>query len=377
MAQPAENLNPSDVELMQSFVDQHGAPPQVGADAPRAPKTESRTPIQAPPETPEEPDEPVVEDNDLDYETLAQLGLVPEGQPAQGDDSEGDGTPSTDSNIDLSLYAKTLGIEASDLLMQDGELMVRTKVDGETATVPFSELRKGYQLQKHFTRQQEQFLEERRKWEEARQQQEQQFSQQASLAQQVLEQEERQLNEQYTRDWKALRQEDPAEYAAQVAEYNQRLQDIRGRKTKLEQAAQQRWQDQQKQYAQQMQQRVQQELQQFVEATGWRKQEEFQANTQRLRNYLIDKGGFKPEEVDTAADHRALVIGEKARKYDELMAKIQTAKKKVAEAPSMPSGRAARQPTGKRSQVKQAQQRLQKSGSLEDAASVINSLGIL
>jgi hypothetical protein len=95
-----------------------------------------------------------------------------------------------------------------------------------------------------------------------------------------------------------------------------------------------------------------------------------------LRSYLVDQG-FHPQEVDSAGDHRALIIGEKARKYDELMAKIQTAKKKVAEAPAMPSGRAARQPTGARSKTKQAQQQLRKTGTLDAAARVINSLGIL
>lgn len=376
MPEQAQAPEQSDLDLMRSFVEAHGKPPEVRDEEPRAPQAKT-PPVQEPPEAPEAQDEPVDEGLDLDYDTLAALGLAPAEQPAGEGDSEGDGTPSTSSNIDLSLFAKTLGIEASDLLMQDGELMVKTKVDGETATVPFAELRKGYQLQKHFTRQQEQFLEERRKWEEARQQQEQQFTQQASLAQQILEQEERQLNEQYTRDWKALRQEDPAEYAAQVAEYNQRLQDIKSRKTKLEQAMQQRWQEYHQQQQQAAQQRLQQEYVQFVEKTGWRKPEEFQANTQRLRNYLVNQGGFTAEEVDAAGDHRALVIGEKARKYDELMEKIQTAKKKVAEAPAMPSGPAARQPTGKRSQTRQAQQQLRKTGSLDDAARVIKSLGIV
>ncbi|WBC28565.1 head scaffolding protein [Thiohalocapsa phage LS06-2018-MD04] len=366
----------SDMDLMQSFAESHGLPPEIGENEPRAPQAKAQPQTQEQPETPEALREPEIEEgNDLDYETLAKLGLVPEEQPASGD-GDGDGTQDS-SNIDLSLLAKTLGIESSDLLMQNGELMVRTKVDGETATVPFAELRKGYQLQKHLTRQQQQFADQRKAWEQQRQLQEHQLQQQANMAQEILNHEERQLNEQYTRDWKALRQEDPAEYAAQVAEYNQRLTDIRRRKAGVEQALQQRQQEQMQQYQQQMQQRVQMEMQQFVEKTGWVKPEEFQANTTRLRGYLIDKAGFQPQEVDSAADHRALLIAEKARKYDELMSTVQTAKKKVGGSPTMPSGRAAKLPTGKRSQTKQAQQRLARTGSLDDAASVINSLGIL
>jgi len=362
----------SDVSVMQAFVDKYSEPPEAD-EAPSGKATPP--PVQAEAEVQHESDVGDAE-ADFDYDTLERLGLVPEEQPASGD-GDGDGATGEGSNVDLSMFAKTLGIEASDLSMQNGELMVRTKVDGETATVPFAELRKGYQLQKHFTRQQEQFLAERQNWEQAKQQQEQQLMQQASLAQQVLEQEERQLNTQYTRDWKALRDEDPAEYAAQVAEYNQRLQEIKRRKGELEQTVYQRQQEQQQQYQQFMQQRVQQEMQQFVEKTGWSKPETFQENTKRLRSYLVDKVGFTPEEVDTAADHRSLLVAEKARKYDELMGKVATAKKRVSDAPSMPSGRAARQPTGKRSQAAQAQNRLKQTGSVDDAAAVINSLGII
>jgi len=377
-----DTLSRSDTDLMKSFVETHGLPPEIDENEPRAPQAKAKPQTQEQPETPEAPQEPEFEaGEDLDYETLAQLGLVPEEQPASGD-GDGDGTQDS-SNIDLSLFAKTLGIESSDLSMQNGELMVRTKVDGETATVPFAELRKGYQLQKHLTRQQQQFADQRRAWEEHRQQQEHQLQQQASMAQEILNHEEKQLNEQFTRDWKALRQEDPAEYAAQVAEYNQRLTDIRRRKQGVEQTLIERQQEQyqqhqhqQQQYMQYMQQAAQQELQQFVEKTGWKKPDDFKANTQRLRGYLINSG-FQEQEIDSTVDHRALLVAEKARKYDELMSKVQTAAKKVGESPTMPSGRAARQPTGKRSQVKQAQQRLAKTGSLDDAASVINSLGIL
>lgn len=358
MAQPLETLPQSDEALMQAFIDEHGAPPSEddGAPPPAAEAAAERVESEA------------QEDKRLlDPDTLAELGLTPDGQPDDGE--SGVGTEQAD--IDLSPFARALGVDPQELSVQDGEVVVRTKVDGEVATVPLSKLREGYQLRQHFTRQQEQFLAERRAWEEARQQAEQQFAQQAGLAQEVLEAEERQLNQQYTRDWTALRQEDPAEYAAQVAEYNQRLQQLRQKKQQLFEAVQKRQQE----WFSQQQQQVQQEVQKFAEITGWTTPEKFQQNGARLRSYLVEKIGLAPEAVDSLADHRALLVAEKARKFDELMEKVQTSKKQVKETHQMPSGTASRQPSGKQSKVQQAKQRLVKTGALEDAASVFASMG--
>jgi hypothetical protein len=261
-------------------------------------------------------------------------------------------------------------VDPTDLTVQEGEIMVRTKVDGEEATVPLAKLREGYQLRQHFTRQQQQFLEERKKWEETREQQEQQFQQQASLAQQVLEAEETALNKDYTRDWSALRQEDPAEYAAQVAEYNQRLQQIRGKKQALTEAVQQRQQEQ----MQQMQQYLAAERQKFVAKSGW-KEEELETNAQRLRGYLVSQAEIPEQMVDQLTDHRVFLLAEKARKYDELMRRVDVSRKRVKEAPRpTPTGTAAGQEGKSRTKLKAAMSKLRKTGRPEDAVDVFAQL---
>ena len=372
MAQPAAatqgpETGLADVSFMQEFIDNHGAPP---VDEPAAPPGEAKPKQEAPPQ--EFEDE---EDGDglLDPETLAKLGLALDDQP-DGEGSEGRGSEAAD--IDLAPLAKHLGVSESELSFRDGEIQVRTKVDGEEATVPLSKLREGYQLRQHFTRQQEQFLEERRQWEAAKQQESQQLQQQVSLADQVLSHEEQQLKQAYTRDWQALRQEDPAEYAAQVAEYNQKLNDIRQRRDQLMQTMQQK----QEQMQQEMQQRYQQsmaaEAQRLAQATGWTDPEKFQANGQRLRSYLLKDVGFDEGQVNAIGDHRAFLLAEKARRFDELMAKVNTSRKQVKEAHPMPAGGTAQPRGGKRKQLNQAQSRLAKDGSLESAASVFAQLGL-
>ncbi len=364
MAQPQtidSGAPQSDVAVMENFIQEHGAPPQE-AQAPKPGRE------QTPPET-----NFADEDGDnlsFDADTLAKLGLVPDDH--QPDDGDSGSAGSEAADIDLAPLARHLGVSEDELSFRDGEIQVRTKVDGETATVPLSKLREGYQLRQHFTRQQEQFLEERRQWEAAREQQAGEFQQRAQMADQVLNQQEQELKQAYTRDWTALRQEDPAEYAAQVAEYNQKLGEIRQRRQGLMQTMQQRQQEMMQQY--QYHQQV--EAQRLAEATGWVEPEKFQQNGQRLRNYLTQKVGFSDMDISSVGDHRALLVAEKARRFDELMEKVQTSRKQVKEAHPMPSGNAATPRTGKRKKLDQAKGRLARDGSLEAAASVFEELGI-
>ena len=349
---------------MSAFIAEHGEPP-----------TEDDFRSEAPPEAPEAPEAPDDGEDDgigqLDPETLKELGLLPEeGQPGTPQGTQKEGAESAD--MDLAPFARALGVDPTELSYKDGEVMVRTKVDGEVATVPLSRLREGYQLKQHFTRQQEQFLEERRKWEEARTQSEQKFQQQAALAQEILEQEEQQLKTEYTRDWDALRREDPAEYAAAVAEYNQRLHQIRTRKQGLMEGMQRRYQE----AMQQQQQQAMQEQQRLAEALKWKTQEEMAAGAQQLQRYLIEQQGFHPEQVASIMDHRALVLADKARRYDELIQRVNTTRKQVREVHPMPAGGAVPQPKGRRS-IEQAKAKLAKTGSMTDAAAVFEEMGIV
>jgi len=246
------------------------------------------------------------------------------------------------------------------------------------ATVPLSKLREGYQLKSHFTRQQEQFLEERRQWEASRQQAEATLYRQAQLADALLNQEEQQLNQAYTRDWSRLRQEDPAEYAAQIAEYNQKLQQLRGRRAQITAEVQARSQELNQQVHSQRQEAMRRESQQLVEKLSWDTPEKAQEGVNRMREYMSKRYGITQKELDPIIDHRAFLVIDKARKYDELMEKVETAKKRVPTVPhAMPSGSPAKQPKGRRAKVDQAKRAHAQSHSIESAASVFEQMGIV
>ena len=363
----AGNPDQGDLSLMQAFVQQHGDAPVEGREAPKAAQQPDSEPASPPAPPPGDEEDDL---GDLDPRTLEALGMMDEEGPVPAESGkEGDTAQPV---RDLSALASSLGLEETDLALDnEGRVLLKTKVDGEEATVPLQELRKGYQLQKHFTKQQEAFLAERTAWEEARRAQQAQLGQQEHLASEILNAEEQKLNQEYTRDWQALRQEDPAEYAAQVAEYNQKLQQIHQRKANLYQAIQQRQQEMQ----QQMQQRGQEEAQKLLQAFGWTP-ETVEPHATRLREYLV-ASGITPEEIQSTVDHRAFVLAEKARRYDEWKKRIDLAKRKVKDAPTMPRGSAAQPESGQSSKLKAAKARLGKEHSTEAAAEVFKHLKVV
>ena len=79
--------------------------------------------------------------------------------------------------------------------------------------------------------------------------------------------------------------------------------------------------------------------------------------------------GFSEKEVDTVYDHRMLTILRKASKYDRMMASKPKPNKPVVK--SLSPGNANRQAVPK--EQAKASQRLRKTGSLEDAASVFQT----
>jgi hypothetical protein len=366
----------SDTDLMQAFVALHGdAPPEEGSKGPAraSMKPESETPPETP-VTPEAEEEGEEGDEGFDEATLQALGLGKKEEPSSGETGDA-GSP----KVDLKALTEALGLEPDAVTWTPDGVRFKAKVDGQILEVSPEELRKGYQLQSHFTRQQETFLQQQREWEQAAQAREQQVTQAATIASQVLDAEEAAFKQKYTRnDWDTLRTEDPAEYAAMVADYNKGLQDIRSRRQQLLTGVQARQQQQAQEYQQRMAQHMQEQGAKLVETLGWKGEKEVQEGGKRLNEYMLAQG-FTPQDLQGVYDHRAFVLAEKARQFDELQAKIAKARAKIQEAPRMPAGGAAVAPgdKGETKLRRDAQKRLKESGSLEDAAAVFRRLKVV
>jgi hypothetical protein len=252
---------------------------------------------------------------------------------------------------------------------QDQPETVTIKVDGKDVEVTIDELKKGYQRQADYTRKTMEVAEQRKQADAERQQalQERQeyaqkLTEQATLLNAVM-QEQQQI------DWQQLLDSDPMEYLKQQHLYQQRQASLQ----QLQQEQAKVWQLQQAEQAQYVNQFVAQQQEQLLaKLPDWNDPEKAKAEKSALRDYLQNEG-VTQEELNQMSDHRHVLIARKAMLYDQMMSKAKAAAKKVENLPKRVerSGNGQSQNVDKRSQQFQ---RLQKSGRVEDAASLFASI---
>lgn len=242
------------------------------------------------------------------------------------------------------------------------------KIDGQEVEVSVDELVRGYSRTQDYTRKTMAVAEERkalRSEAEAIRVERAQYAQLLSaLQQQVSPQLEQEP------DWARLRAEDPIEYAAQWADWQQhqqRLQAIQYERSRVAEM-------QQREQVGRMQEALEVEAAQLAEAIPeWRDPARARTEKGAVVEYAA-RIGFTPEELKQVYDHRAVVALRKAMLYDRLMEK--RGQIKPVAKPSAPALRPGSQGTvtRKTSDVTRAKQRLAKTGSVRDAASVFEQL---
>ena len=326
---------------------------------PTAPSVEE-SPMPAEGSAPSEPESEKPES--LDPTTLEALGLDEGGESPS---PEGD---TSSSEVDLELLSKTLGFDQDQLSVRDGKVFVRTKVDGEAFDKPFSDVVKGYQLEAHTTRKSQALEEERRQWSEKRQQEEQQYQQRAEYIQKLLDRDMESINERYSKvDWNKIRAEEPAQYAALVADYQREMGQVQGQRQQIDQEVQRLTAEKQQEYARKMTEIKQRELQALSEAMKW-SPDRLAEESKPVQQYLAGKAGYTPDEIGQVYDHRFVVLADKARQWDELQVKVKTLRQKqVPNKPKVPAGSsgASRSQTESR-KVSSLVDRAKQSGRLND-----------
>ena len=137
---------------------------------------------------------------------------------------EPEGGATDESTLTTADLAQYFGVEEDALdVDEDGSVVVRTKVDGKEGKAKLADVLKSYQVQGHLdnksreVKQREQQLEQQlTQAQEQTKQRLDQLDNGIGVAQQQLMQDAQRI------DWNALRQEDPAEFAAKAAEFQQR-----------------------------------------------------------------------------------------------------------------------------------------------------------
>lgn len=268
-----------------------------------------------------------------------------------------------------------LGLSEEQVEEVDGKLYVKAKIDGSVEPVELPQLLEGYQKNKSSDerfRQAKALSEEAKAQTEALQTQYNQKLQETKLI--VDKMAEAQLAQYQNVNWEQLRATNPGEYAAAVADYNLKQQQVQGLQQQVSNELNIAIEQQQQEAAKQMEQHQQEQAAKILEANPeWKDPVKFQEASTKMAQHLTAQG-FTPDEINEIRDARVVGLIQKAMAYDEL--KSNTAEKKVkADTPKYKKPLAARRAQTENARIKKSQlEAYKKSGSDKDGAVLLKDI---
>ena len=257
------------------------------------------------------------------------------------------------------------------------ELLYAVTVNGEEQEVSLEELMKGYSRQSDYTRKTQELSNDRKGMEELQQKYNSEMAQIQTERQQyteylnqIVEKSMGGLDKYANLDWDRLKESDPIEYITKREEYREAQEKIQSMRN--EQAvAQQKQAEETKQLHASM---VFEEHKKLVSAMPeWGEPEKQKELAADVRKYALGQG-FSEEELSSLVDHRSVLVLMKAAKFDA-MDNADIKSKKLKNKPKVI--RAGKGKTkGENSKSKRAakMKRLQGSGHVDDAASILEDL---
>jgi len=303
-----------------------------------------------------------------------------QGGEAQQPEAQAEGTETEEvvEAADESVEETDESEETEEQVEQEPQLptTLKVKVNGEEVEVTLDELQKGYSRQSDYSRKTQQLAEERKAFlseAEAIRQERAQYATLLTALQQQL-QAATQLDQQP--DWDRLYDEDPIQ-ATKLERQWRKAQEDRQAKLSAIQAEQQRvGQALEQQTAEQMKAILINEAQRLPEIIPeWKDEKVAAEGKKQLRNWLVDQG---LNEVEINSLHKAehVSILRKAMLYDQGQRKAQASVKPqpVATRPVKPGSAAVAPGSKSVTDVTRAKQRLAKTGTVNDAASVLAAM---
>lgn len=316
---------------------------------------------------------------DVDSAAEALMGKIEqapeqtEEQPEQGHVAEASEDTPQDDQADQDEQEEGAEDEAEQPEKPQAKLIpddtpVTVKVNGEEKEVTIGELRKGYMMASDYTRKTQEVAEARKQFHAQAQQYEaaiqQRIDEVGFLAQTFMQQ---LVEAEGSTDWNALRQQNPAEYAA-------RQQDMQQRRALLQRAFAVHQQAQQHQ-AMLRQATYQQTLAEQQEALSslipeWLDEKVAAKEKSELAKYLVDNG-VPEQEVASLSNAVTVAISRKAMLYDRL----QAAKKAVDAKKDKPVPKftkpGPRDPNANKTTQQKLTDRARKTGSVDDFAAAL------
>jgi len=291
--------------------------------------------------------------------------------PAETDESvakakaDSEETPAAEEEAEVE-EAKATDADEDAEVAEAQPATITVKIDGKTQAIPVEEAAKGYQRQADYSRKMDALVADRQKLEsDAKAIQEERQTYATML---VALRKQLQNGGEEEPDWEQVYQEDPAGYARRRDIWRDRQEKIAAANFELQRVeAQQR-----KEHEENLQKLVTKgRADMFQKMPAWKDQKVWDTDRQAIVRYAQQVAGYTAEEISQAYDPRAIVLLHKARLYDELMAN--KPKPAAPKGPKVAAAGAA-PAQGNASRLNAAQQRLAKSGRLEDAAKLFEQI---
>ncbi|MGD9381212.1 MAG: hypothetical protein PVI03_02095 [Candidatus Thorarchaeota archaeon] len=234
--------------------------------------------------------------------------------------------------IELVHIAEYLGASEDQFTVSDdGELMVKTKIDGEEGQAKFSDLLKSYQLEGHLNKQSTELAETKKALQSKLADADGEIAQKVQQLETLSQLAYNELLSEYNAiDWAELEQDQPDIYAAKMIKFQNRQNEI----ANLYQKAQ----DQRSELAatgKVTPEKIAEEKSKLLAAIPeWADEATFNKEWTSVGEYAISNG-FSSEEYQGTTDHRLLVLLNKARQFDALNQKSPQVTNRVRKAPKI------------------------------------------
>lgn len=289
-------------------------------------------------------------------------------------------TPGQDSNQEAQATSETDVSEQSEEEGSDAETDEQTeeqseepqtftvKIDGKEEKVTLDELMKGYSRTGDYTRKTQKLGEDRKAVEAERQRATEVVQSYAERLKAV----EEALAEAVPKepDWNKLRKENPEEFAATWAEFDQatkRREAVKAEREKAEQLLAQ-------EYSKKQQEFLATEREKLLEKIPeWKDPAKARAEAEKLTAFATGVAGFSAEDIAGITDHRAIMVLRMAMQLHEARTKTQVPAGQTKRPAAMRPGTVATGP-GKANEITRAAERLAKSGRVEDAAKLFEHI---
>lgn len=277
---------------------------------------------------------------------------------------------------ELSDVAQMLGLDDDAIdVSEDGKVVLKAKVDGETVTLTAQDIVAGIQKHKAADKRLEDAKAHAKKVREDGEKALAQFNEELGIASRLIRKAEATLQaDESAIDWKKLRQDDPAEYSAKKHEFDERKRALEAIKTEAREDYQKTLTAHKQKAAQEQEEYLQLEGRALIKAIPeWREAKTAHAEREAIAQYLT-QFGFAPNEIEGITDHRQVTLARKAWLYDQSQTKKSAALKKVAKVPKvLKPGNKPPAEQGQKKKLVQAQQRLAKEGTVHAALDVLRA----